>query len=423
MHPLTRPVPLRNSTVWPNYSSAETLIHVYGRCTVAPVRYDREGFFWHVCDHICGGIIGVKRKGQTETAWKEHRDIDATGHPCTFLELAERADDGDLSVTVNGKLSGKTGAAIVNPADIGGDIMTMVRGEYDSTGVDVFRRECQARGIVCAGILGDKTKTARAMLSEIAGSIGAVWSGGMPGLMRLHPMDMADTEPVWCDMDEDSVEEISSACESSDIITTLRVSYDVDHSDDTPKASMVLRAIEPRKTWGDIIEEVTLPWVSAPRVAYDVASRILDWRSRKRWTVSFSSERTAPVGGYVYLDHPACPVSGNAMILSVDFSPFERVRNYTASIPVGDSPSMELFSSSAAFEAPAIPPSELTAGAETTTILIRDASGKPVAMEAITIDGTVKKQTDSSGKVTIKTLPGKHVIMVDSTGQTMEIMV
>jgi len=25
--------------------------------------------------------------------------------------------------------------------------------------------------------------------------------------------------------------------------------------------------------------------------------------------------------------------------------------------------------------------------------------------------------------VTIKTLPGKHVIMVDSTGQTMEIMV
>ena len=186
MRPLSMPLPLRTTVAWGRFLNAQPIPWAYGRCSVIPVQYDETRRLYCLADHRIGGVDRVTVAG-TETAFIWRPDRDVTDHPVSLLEIALPPPEGAAIVAeVRGALHPQTGALLENPADIAWDILIRCGMPVAASEWGEFRRQCQAAGIVCGGVI-DEIKTVRAALSDLLETIGAVWSGGARGWARLWP--------------------------------------------------------------------------------------------------------------------------------------------------------------------------------------------------------------------------------------------
>jgi hypothetical protein len=183
-YPLADPIPLRNTTIWGSFKNVQTIPHVYGRVRLAPIPYDEAGKLFVMADHGIQGVDEVQIDDETIYTWKFKNTLDSSDSPVAMLELAESLASGSsLIALVRGKVHSLTGALLVNPADILWDILANIVGaSVTYATLDKFRVECALYGIEIGGLLDDRERSVKAQLDLITKSIGAIWSGGMPGL-------------------------------------------------------------------------------------------------------------------------------------------------------------------------------------------------------------------------------------------------
>ena len=189
--PLTRRIPLRDSTAWGQFASVQTIPRIYGRATVSPVPYNDTGRLFVVADHPVQGIPAVTADGQSVTAYRLYHQPDSTGKTVAFLELQTPVTIGTtaLSATVEGMMHPVTGLLMTNPADVAHDLLQWATGTaLDRGRFALFATECQRAGVEVNGAVADSSQTLRAVLDSIMDSAGATWSSAAPDFAMLWPV-------------------------------------------------------------------------------------------------------------------------------------------------------------------------------------------------------------------------------------------
>ena len=197
--PLSRNIPLRDSTAWGQFASVQAIPRIYGKATIEPVPYDDSGRLFVVADHPIQGIESVSADNAPVTAYRLYHQPDTTGKTVAFLELQTPITIGttELATTINGMMHPKTGLLMTNPADVAKDLLQWATGSVVAD-FAVFASECQRAGVEVHGALTDQTTTIRATLDSIMDSAGATWSTALADFGMLWPVlvnqDGLDTE-------------------------------------------------------------------------------------------------------------------------------------------------------------------------------------------------------------------------------------
>ena len=189
-YPLADKIPLRNTTVWGSFEDVRTIPHVYGRVRLSPIPYDKSKKFFVIADHSIQGVDKVWIDDVEAQSWKFKNTLDSSNSPVAMLELGDSLPQGStLIVLIRGKVHPVTGQLLTNPADVIWDILANIVGApVDFVDFDRFRIECALYGIEVGGVLDNRERTVKKQLDIIVESIGAIWSGGMPGLVRIYPV-------------------------------------------------------------------------------------------------------------------------------------------------------------------------------------------------------------------------------------------
>lgn len=310
MIPLIHPIPLRSSTDWPTYVEDAWLPRAYGTVRIRPIRYDATGLRYFLCDHAIQGLDAI----YPPIPFRWWNGPDYEDRPCSFFET-DRAEEIQWAF-IRARMN-STGSLITNPADIFHDLISLSRSISISE-FDAFRLDCQSFGYNCSGVITDGTRTTRDYLQEIADSIGAIWSGNLPGWGRIYPRPtMPAQEPIDCTLDVGNTVIQSVICDSSDYKTELRILYDYDHSSGSPRKSITLRADEPARA-NLITHEMQMKWISQSDQATQIGTRILQRLARKKWTIRGTAGRKLSAGQWVTVSHPLCPNTENDMLLGTE---------------------------------------------------------------------------------------------------------
>jgi len=346
-YPLSSYVPLRTTAAWPYYEEIKPLPIGYGTVTIQPIRYNASGSVLFLFDHPIAGVDRVMIDGNP-AAFNFYNALDHLGFPCSFVSLTTPVTTtAGVEVTARGKMHQTTGMVLTHPADVIADIMAIARSTYSESNLDVFRRECNESGLnEISGVLDNNQQTTRAYLDEIALSLGAVWSGAMPGLFRLFPRTMPADEPIWQEYDEKNTSGVSCSASIRDYYSVLKIKYAWNYATGTPAQAMTLSAIEPTKT-RRVDHEIELKWMHRGRLVYGIGSRLLQHRSRSIWHINFDSGFDSQ--GYSTITHPLIPVSDTSLVLSRTVSPMRPGGSYEMQIAAGAVPVVEILQRSENF--------------------------------------------------------------------------
>jgi len=347
----TSPIPIRNTSVWPQYSEIATLQVPYGLgVTVKPVQYDQQGREWHVADCLIGGLVSVKVDGVFYNAGEFLHTVDLVGHQIALYKTPESLTGRDIQITVNGKIHPITGVVMTNPGVVMWDIANFTKPIALST-FDTLRLECQRNNIIISGNIGDHTRTTRDYLDEIGDSIGAVVSAGMPAFARLFPVDsIEDYEPIYGEFNGDNIDFINPTAQIEDIKTVARILYDYNHATGEPQKVIQLEATELKKD-NNYETEISMPWVAQNSVAVSVGTRILKWKAQKKWRVPFTSSKVVPAGCYANFSHPLLPgLDGTYMMISAPKDPRGGAVDYMTAMPVQGDPTITMTQTSEIFQ-------------------------------------------------------------------------
>lgn len=400
--PLSDPLPLRDTSVWPGYDAVTILPRVYGRTRVKPIRYNAAGTQFVIADHAVAGVDAVTLNGTPINGWRWRNGSDLTGHAVAFLELAEAPDtSADLAATVRG-LSG-------NPADILADIVP--RADLQD-----FRIHCRNQGIELGGALTERMTT-RAALQFVAEQAGAVWSAGLPGLAL--PFPPPQTDPLWQAFGSLDLGDWSASCELSNVITRITVPFAWDYAAGKATQSVVLEAQAAIREHGEREAEHALPWVTTARQAVATATAWLQWRARPLWTVQFTAgpdARRIPPGAWIALDHPRLPLRGNYVVMDIDPGYGRGEVKITAQAPAGPAPAVTILRQSAAFD-PITTEYRLELGGDVVALTITDEAGTPLPGAKIWIDGRGPIVADAAATVRFAATPGRHVVRIEADGR------
>lgn len=415
--PLSDPLPLRSSSVWGEYAEPVALPHGYGRITVAPVQYSQDRRRWMLLDHPIQGVDAVTRDDVATSAWAWSNTLDAAGHALAILDLAEPLADGErLAVTLRGKMHATSGRLLTRPDEIIWDVLANVCGmPIALSDLDGFRVETEQ--IELAGVLDDATRTARAQIDIILASVGAAWSGAMPGLAIAWPPAGLTSDPDATVGALDAVGLVARA-ERDDMATVLRVLHDYDWAAQKHRQALQIEAPEAIERYGRIEREIDAGWLHSARLANQLAERLLGWMARPVWTISWGGDIAAPLnpGDWVALSHPSSPVSGAHRLIRSDLD-MDRGRVAMAiQSPVGPAPTLSAARLSAAFSP------YIQAGAAViyqdglATFTVLDDLGHPLAGATVTLDGGARRITDGAGRAQFKAARGAHVLLVEAEG-------
>lgn len=180
MHiPLTRMLPLRDSTAWGRFASIQAIPRVYGQATISPVPYDDSGRLFVLADHAIHAVVSVLADGSAVTAYRLYHQPDTTGKTVAFLELQTAISIGQtaLAVTLEGLLNPVTGRLMVNPGDVVWDVLQWATGHAIDRNIFArFSVDCAQAGLEINGALTDQSETIRSCIDRIMDSCCAVWS-------------------------------------------------------------------------------------------------------------------------------------------------------------------------------------------------------------------------------------------------------
>lgn len=410
---LTRPLPLRISTIWGGFREAVPLPHRYGTCSGGLIQYNdaRTIFCW--ADHACEAIDEVRVGGQPAGEWQWYTLVDSSNHTITVVEFGHPVDEGvELLARGRGKLHpNPPGQRMTNPGTVIWDVLANLGGwAITESQIEDFTRECARLGIEVGGSIESASDTPQGIVRAICDSIGAAFCADAPGLCRLQPDPAMPSARARV---RDGV--VSAEADLDAMANDLTVQYGF--SSDDPSGSVQLDAPDYVARYGRRAESLAAHWITSPRVAYAVAERLLTARARPRYAVTVEAiPGTLQVFDSVQLEHAALPVSGAVQVLSREVAQGARKpqTKVTAMATVGEAPALRLVRQAVAFEAAAY------LGATSQTIgtdrvyTITEADGRPVVGAEVTANGFTRS-TDVAGRVVfpISALPpGNYVFQI-----------
>ena len=401
--PLSDPVPLRETSVWPGYDQIAVIPRVYGRARIAPLRYSEAGTVYVLADHPLAGVDAVTLDGSPVSGWRWRNGGDVTGHAVAFLELPEAPDtSADLAAEVRG-LDG-------NPAAIVADL-------YPRDDLQDFAIYCRNNNLILGGSLAEKT-TVRAAIQFVLDQVGCVWSAGLPGFALPFPPPAADpTHATFAALD---LADWTAEAELSDLVTRVTVPFAWDYAAGKATQSLVLEAKTASAAYGVRESELALPWVTTARQALATATAWLQWRARPLWrlsaTVGVEWAALQP-GGWIGATHPRLPQSGRYVLTDVDPGYGRGAVTLAAEAPAGAAPAVTIIRQSSAFE-PIQTSYTLSPGGDSVTVTITDETGQPLPGAKVWIDGQGPQTADTAARIRFRATPGDHVLHVEADGRT-----
>lgn len=420
---LSAPLPLRQTTVWGAFGDARVIPHRYGETAGKLLQYDAAGRVWCWADHACVSVDKVTVNGAPAGAWQWRNGIDSTGHAVTLVEFGQPQDTGaDILATGKGKAHPRAGDLMTSPAAVVWDVLANVAGGDASEGeLTAFHADCYRRGLVVAGSITD-ADSAQTVVRAICASVGAIFCANGRGLCLVWPG--ADDDVARATVDHRH--KLSAQAAVGDICNDLTMEFDV--VDGTARQSLHMDAPDSVARFGRRRETLAASWISLPRVAYDVAARVLAQRARPQWVVDAIGLRDAvKVLDDVVLDHPVLPVGGQHSVLSCarDFESGETTVQFR--VPMGDPPAVRLIGQSSAF-APVVPAiTSTTVGSERILTLRRAEDNTAIAGASVTVDNRLTRTSDSAGRVSFPAAmltPGAHRLdIVTLDGRTLIMLV
>lgn len=403
MTPLSAPLPLRTTAVWPGFREPVAIPHRYGQTGGRLLQYsqDRRVFVW--ADHAVAGVDAVLIGGQAVGNWQHRNGTDATGRAVAFVEFTQPVEEGaDLVARGRGKLG--AGGLMVNPADVLADILTSIAGR-PAIDLSDFRGACAAAGLEVGGSL-ERPETLRAVVRSLCASIGAVFSDGRAFLWP----DDAPTGGWRIGAEV----EIDAALQQDTLANDLTLRFAAE--DGQPRASVRVEAPDSVAAYGRRERLEDAPWLASPRVAIAVATRALQQRARPAWSVGTGPiERVLRIGDVVALDHPTLPVQASAVVLGRELDAQDGSTRVRFELPVGDAPAVRLVSQSAALDVQQYDGVAIETVGSERVLTLREADGRPIVGAACRLNDNITRTTDGAGRVSFPASampPGVHVIQV-----------
>lgn len=411
--PMTDLVPLRTTAAWPAFAEPEPLPHVYGRCEVPLVQYDRTRRFWLIADHAIGGADKVTRDRKDEKSFAFHNAVDPSGHPVALLELATPLKIGEsLSVSVRGKIDADSGNLIENPADIMRDVLRLAGREIPASSVSEFRSACadlKLAGCLSAGL------TIRAQIAEIAESVGMIWSTSMPGLARRYPAERATGEPLLSRYLVSAPVQVNAYCSLDRVYTEVRVEYGWDWTANRARKTALLEA-STAKTYGRRSKTISAKWLTSNADVIALGTSFLRANARPRWSYSISleSEPVVAPGQWFYVSDPLLPVGGEVQAISSEMDCGHILQYLKAEVSVGAVPTVALKALGTEF-ADVKSDLRITYADGIATLVVADGNGAPVR-DAVVKLGDKTGKTDRTGTVRFKIERGTYPFEIEAAG-------
>lgn len=425
MTAFTDPLPLRTTAAWAGFRAVRVIPHRYGATAGELIQYDqaRQLFVW--ADHAVQTIDRVTVDEINASGWRWYNGADSTGKPCAFVEFTQPVDAGAIPrASGRGKLHRDTGRLITNPALILADVLITIAGmDYADTDLDDFRAECDRLGIIAAGSISEAA-TVQTTLAGICAGVGAAFGVDVHGLARVFPGGALDSyvaatiaPPI----------EINAACALESLATELAVDYA--YADGQPTASITIDAPDQVATYGRRPLRVTAGWVGNSRVAYDLAVRILQWRSRPRWSLSATGlvARIRP-GQTVAVNHPHAGFTGSALVRSSTYDILTGRSAIELDYAVGQLPRVRLIQTSSQHQDSQYAGATIQTQGSERIITITDQAGKPIANARVVLDGVTARYSDAGGRVSfpVSLMPrGPHTLDITAgdTSLTVDVIV
>lgn len=392
------PLPLRETTDWGEYQQAEVIPHVYGTAWVDPLPYSTDRRVFVLADHVCAGVLAVRRGGVTTTAFAHYPGSDSSGHTVHFLELAQPLGDGEeLEAQVRGKLD-NAGAVIETAAAVLGDMLELSGAEhalpYD---LPDYR---------LAGVVDDGTRSLHSWLSEVCESVGWVWNAGAK-VGAINP----DAVPS----------ELIAATHASEVeadalypvVGLARITYA------SGDGALLLTARN-----GSAVEvDWDLGWLTTARDALTVGTALLQRHGRTGWIVRARCSRAGLLPGDTlllpsYAQHPGAITGGVILASEIDWDNGAETHVFeqrTLQAPVVD---IELLSTGVLPDVVQGAAVSYANGVATITVL--DNAGIAVIGATCTLDGVQTQVTDTAGQCQFSVARGQHQVLVEPlAGQPM----
>ena len=371
---------------------------------------------WFAADHAME-VTEVQIDDEATDGWVQEIRTDDEGHTWTVVLLAAPAPpDARVTASGIGKRDPRTGRLLENPADIMEDILRL-SGRSET--FPQLRAEAAAEGLVMSGSV-DEMKSIRLWLDTIAYSAGAIWTSQ---LARLYPI--ATVSGPVTDLDRFTAGKPIPTADIEDTCDVLRVSYNVDESNDRALAYVELSARP--YSYGGISKEVVLPWLRTASNAESVGRRMMYRMAGRTHSITLQGIKDEGTGvrpcDWVRLnDHPGWPFDDSdpvLMALAVSVDP-DRLQNDITLEHTMSSPAIVVTSSSVAVPVGLGAAVEISVSNGIATIGVTDEDGRPLANAWVSLDGGVAKKTNQQGKVTFSVTPSnpprKHQLAVEAPG-------
>ena len=312
---LSRPLPLRTTSVWTGYHETRSIPIAVGRCTLSPIPYDQTRRIWVVSDQPIVSVGKVTFGADPVRAWTYRNTTDSTGHASAQIEFSEPVPDNIApSVDVIGMPHPLAQGLMENPADLVWWILTTLAGRsIDYRDFYDARVLCSNAGLLVGGVLEDGAQTIRATITDILDSVGATWALGVPGVVRLYP------QPVGIQITTISdISEFSAVTGMDALANRIILNFHRDWAVGDTLAAVTVDAPESQNEYGLITLAIDAPWLHDQAAAIALAQRLLDYRSRPVWKYTWRTGNPITPGVWVTVNHNYAPVS-TAYILGCDY--------------------------------------------------------------------------------------------------------
>lgn len=320
--PLSDPLPLRSTTVWPQYATPALLPVVVGATPVTAIPYPLVAKRYVLADHSLAGVDAVYVDGTAIAGWRWRNSVDVLDHAIAIL---------DLAATVTGTVTADVRGLSGNP----GDILALLAPNAD---LREFTARTRNNGLTLGGTF-NSPMTRRAAIQMVVDQFGGGWSAGMPGFAAEFPPPA--TDPQWATFGALERGNTQAQCELTNLVTDLTLTYDAD-ADDQPRHALRLTASS-AALYGSRSVTVALPWVRIARLAEEIGTRYLQWRGRPLWTMQFvigPQPRLIPPGAWVVLSGSDLPTTGDAVVLDSDPDLGGGSAKLVVQIPSGSAPTI-----------------------------------------------------------------------------------
>jgi len=418
---LTELIPLRTTTALGEYTDIQALPRIAGHAILSPVRYDKSGHLWLICDAPIEGIDWVEHKGQRITAWALQQDVDPTGRAVSVLETQVQVEaPADLRIKVRGELHPQTGEPLDRPDLQIWWLLSEVCGyPIEPAELDELRAWCQTHNVRTGGVVDDHNTTKQTWVGRICAGSGLRWSRDLPGWAIPWP---PESRQAVATITAAQAPRLSAQTNARNLITELEVLFDYDNSTGKHLGSITVESQQAKDRYGAQSAQIKTGWVRNLRTAQAYAERYLGYHARPLWASSGSvSHVQAVLGDWIEIDHPYCPPS-TALLVGRHHgdTPDE---TWTLQAPAGAVPEVQIKRISQGVLADALA-TEVKIQADTAEIKITDPDGQILPGARVIVDGAKTYTANSAGWIYLPADQQEHLLLIQARGyadQTLKV--